>query len=468
MARSNNTLLTERHYEILEYANNYYMANKVGPLLHILNKNLSVTQSELKTLFPHGLLSVYTWIGIPVHSTDEVPCKPLAKLEVKNLREVYFDHNATTYIRKEVAKVLDDFFSGKYGYGNPSSSTAIGKAAYDYVFEARKTIADTLNVWPENIVFTSCGSESNNLAVKGIAFNHLKEKGHIITTKIEHSSVLNTVEWLGAQGYDTTFLDVDSNGFISLEQLKKSIRKDTILISVMAANNEVGIINNIDEIADISAFYNIPFFTDAVQAYGKIQMHPVKSKISLLSFSGHKIYAPKGIGALYIDNKTRLTPLIHGGGQENGLRSGTENVGYIMAFAKAAQLMQDEMSSEEKRITDFRNLFLERLKAVEPNYILNGTLENRIYNNLNIGFPDVDGGALQLSLNNIGVYTSSQSACSSGSKETSHVLKAMNVDVEKYGVIRFSFGLNNNKEDLDYFFSYLPEVLKQLKENKEG
>lgn len=464
MSRSTGTTLTERHMQILEYSYNYYITNKVGPLLHILKKNLSVTKEELNTLFPNGLYSIYTWVGIPIQSTDEPPCKPLASVEVENFREVYFDHNATTYIRDEVKKALNDYYNGKYGYGNPSSSTTIGKYAYEKVFEARKIIADSMNVSPDEIIFTASGSEANNMAIKGIAFNHLETKGHIITTKIEHSSILHTIEWLETIGFEATYLDVNEDGAISLQQLTDSIRPNTILIAAMAVNNEIGIINPVDEIGVIASKHNIPFLCDAIQAYGKTPLNPKRSKISLLSISGHKIYVPKGIGVLYKDENINITPLIHGGGQEAGLRSGTENVGYIIGFGKGAELMYNEMFSEKTRLINYRNAFLNRLKDVEPGYIVNGPLTNRIHNNLNIGFPGVDGGALQLSLNNIGIYASSQSACSSGSKETSHVLLALGKDIDNYGVIRFSFGLKNNNEDLDYFFKYLGEILRQLKE----
>lgn len=465
MSRSTNTELTERHIQILDFAYNYYISNKVGPLFHVFKKSLNVSKDELQKLFPNGLLSVYTWVGIPIHSTSEVACKPLAKIEVDDFREVYFDHNATTYVRDEVKKVLIEYFEGKYGYGNPSSSTSVGKTAYEIVYNARKIIADTLGANISELYFTASGSEANNLAIKGIAFNHLKNKGHIITSKIEHSSVLNTIQWLESIGFEATYLDVDRNGFISIDELKSAIKTNTILIALMAVNNEIGIINNINEIGEVATSNNIPFFCDAIQAYGKIPILPKKSGISLMSVSGHKIYVPKGIGALYVAEGIHLSPLIHGGGQEMGLRSGTENVGYILGFGKSARLMFDEMSAESSRLKSYCKFFLMRLKEIEPNYIVNGSMDNRIYNNLNISFPGVDGGALQLSLNNIGIYTSSQSACSSGSKETSHVLKAINADTENYGTIRFSFGLKTCKDDFDYFFKYIGEILNQLKHN---
>jgi cysteine desulfurase len=235
----------------------------------------------------------------------------------------------------------------------------------------------------------------------------------------------------------------------------------------MAANNEIGTINPLKEIGSICKLYNIPFFVDAIQGFGKMILHPKQMGISMLSISGHKIYAPKGVGALYADSSLNLIPLIHGGGQESGLRAGTENVAYIMALGKASSVIYKEFDLEHKRLTDLRNYFLECLKQVEPNFIINGSLEKRLPNNLNIGFPDIDSGALLLSLNQIGVYVSSGSACHEGSKESSHVISSIGVDTTKYGIIRFSFGIKTTKEEIDYLFTYLPEILVKLKELKK-
>jgi len=234
----------------------------------------------------------------------------------------------------------------------------------------------------------------------------------------------------------------------------------------MHANNEVGTIQPIEEIGRIATEKGILFHSDAAQSCGKIEINVDKQNVHLLTIAGHKIYAPKGIGALYIDSNISLVPLIHGGGQENGWRSGTESVDHIIAFGKAAELIHKERTSEQKRLTELRYYFLDRLKEIEPQAVINGSLEQRVPNNLNIGFPDIDSGSLLLSLNAIGVYVSSGSACHAGGTEASHVIKAIGLDTEKYGTIRFSFGLRTTQEDLDYLFKYLGEILEKLKEMK--
>jgi cysteine desulfurase len=240
------------------------------------------------------------------------------------------------------------------------------------------------------------------------------------------------------------------------------LRPDTILVTVMAANNEIGVINPIGEIGRICQAAGVPFMVDAIQAFGKMPLRPKEMGISLMSMSGHKIYAPKGVGALYINEGISLSPLIRGGGQEFGLRAGTENVGSIMAFGRAARLIEREMEAENERQLALRDFFLAELRKISLDFIVNGSLEDRLSNNLNIGFPGVDSGSLLLSLNQIGVYVSAGSACSAGSRDVSHVIRALGVDTDYYGVIRFSFGLQTSKEDLIYLFKYLPEILNQL------
>ncbi len=466
MARQTGTSITPEHFRVLEFAYDYYRKNKIGPMYHILKTNLGITRDRLKELFPHELQSVYTWVGIPIQSSANI-CKPAATLKVDDYRQVYFDHNATTYLRDEIKRILIDYFKGKYGFGNPSSSTDLGRAAYEHIYNARVEIARTLKVSPFEIYFTSGGSEGNNTAIKGIAMKHLKAKGHIISTKTEHPSVLSTLSWLKKTGFSITLVDVDKKGFVRPEYVENAICENTILVSVMGVNNEIGTINPIEEISRICRAKNIPFVVDGVQMYGKIPVNPKKLGISAFVLSGHKIYAPKGIGAIYVDKNLALEPLIHGGEQEAGFRAGTENVGYIMALGKAAGLIHLEMEEENKRLCGLRDFFLENLEKNVPGYIINGTIENRLPNNLNIGFPDVDSGALLLSLNQIGIYVSSGSACSSGSKEASHVIKALGVDTDRYGIIRFSFGKKNTTDDIKYLFKYLPEILSQLKKIKK-
>ncbi|MCP3925774.1 MAG: cysteine desulfurase [Desulfobacterales bacterium] len=468
MSRRTGIYITELHLRVLEYAHSYYEANKVGPLYDNIEKNTGVTKNDIDEIFPHGINSVYTWVGIPIHSIDD-SCKPIADIEVpeNEARDVYFDHNGTTYIRDEVKKYLVEYSNGNYGYGNPSSSTFLGKKAFEHVTTARKEIASCMGADPSEITFTASGSEANNLAIKGIAFKYHETKGHIITTQIEHSSITESVQFLGMLGYDVTFIDVDNNGRITVDAVKDALRYDTLLVAAMAVNNEIGTINPIAEIGEVCRLAEIPFIVDAIQAFGKIELNPKEMGISLMSISGHKLYAPKGIGALYIDKMLSIVPLVHGGGQEFNRRSGTENVGHIISFGKAAKIAHKEMDSEYKRLTKIRDYFLEQLKEKVPGHIVNGSMEERVPHNLNIGFPGIDSGTLLISLNKIGVYVSSGSSCSSGSKEGSPIIKALGVDTEYYGTIRFSFGQKTTKEDVDYLFKYLPDILEQIKDDKD-
>jgi cysteine desulfurase len=469
MARRTGTQITERHRAILEFAYEYYEKNRVGPLYSNIERYTGATRMDIEELFPHGLNSVYTWVGIPIHSVDQL-CKPIAQVHVENPREVYMDYNATTPIRKEVAKILTDYYQGAYGHGNPSSSTFLGKRAFEEITRARTTVARCIGVKPQEIFFTGNGSEANNMAVKGIALRHIlsKSKGHIITTQIEHPSVMEAVQFLGMFNFSVSFLDVDAKGMVSPSQVQNALRSDTILVSVMAVNNEIGIVNPISEIGRICTLAEVPFMVDGIQAFGKMDIRPKEMGISLLSMSGHKIYGPKGVGALFVDEKFDLVPLIHGGEQEFHRRAGTENVGQIMAFGKAVELAYREMKKEMERITKLRDYFIEKLDLHVPGYIINGSMEHRLPTNLNVGFPHVDSGALLISLNQIGIYVSGGSACGAGSKEASPVIKAIGVDTEKYGTIRFSFGLYTTKEDIDYLFTYLPEIIEQLRVKHQG
>ncbi|ACV63636.1 Cysteine desulfurase [Desulfofarcimen acetoxidans DSM 771] len=394
------------------------------------------------------------------------PCKPWAPLKTPDFREVYLDHNATTPVRPEVGRILAEYYNGKYGYDNPSSNTAQGYFTTAFINEARRRIANCLSAVPEEIFFTASGTEANNLAIKGAAFKYLNKKGHLITSKAEHPSVLRVMEYLETLDFSVTYLDVDQYGMVSPDSVQRAIRQDTVLVSVMAANNEIGTINPISKIGRICKKHNILFMVDAIQAFAKIPLNPKDMGISLLSFSGHKIYAPKGIGGLYIEKDLSLVPQIHGGGQESGRRSGTENVGAILAFARAAELAHSEMAKETARLLELRSFFLEGLKNVEPGYIVNGSLEHRIANNLSIGFPGVDSGALLRSLNRIGISVSAGSACSSKKINNSHVLKAIGADTKKYATIRFSFGLQTQKEDLSYLLKYLSKILHLIGKNK--
>lgn len=389
----------------------------------------------------------------------EKPCKPYKDIPIDELRFIYLDHNATTDIRPEIEDLLGEYYTGKLGFGNPSSDTIQGRYAFDLVLDARIKIAYCLSVTPQEIFFTGSGSEANNLAIKGTAFRCLDRKGHLITSKTEHPSVLKTMEYLETLGFSVTYLDVDKYGMVSPGSVKSAIRPDTILVSVMAANNEIGTINPIGEIGMICREHGILFMVDAIQAFGKIPLNPKKMGISLLSFSGHKIYAPKGIGGLYVEDGLSLVPQVNGGGQEMGIRSGTENVGSILALGEAAELACKEMRKETERLSGLRKLFLDELYNIEPGYIVNGSLEHRILNNLSIGFPHVDSGSLLRSLNRVGVSVSAGSACSSKKIKTSHVLKAIGADTENYAIIRFGFGLKTTREDILYLMKYLQRIL---------
>jgi cysteine desulfurase len=274
--------------------------------------------------------------------------------------------------------------------------------------------------------------------------------------------VLRTLNFLQKIGFEVTYLDVDKEGCVLPELIQDNLRKDTILVSIMAANNEIGTLNPISDIGTICQAADIPFMVDAMQAFGKIPLAPKEMGISLLTMSGHKIYGPKGVGALFVNENISLVPLIHGGGQEFSLRAGTENVGSIVAFGQAAKLSHYEMEQENERLLGLREFFLTELRKIVPDFIINGSLEKRLANNLNLGFPNVDSGSLLLSLNQIGIYVSAGSACSAGSKDASHVIKALGIDTDYYGIIRFSFGLSTTRDDLEYLLTYLSAILERL------
>jgi len=461
MAKVTGTQLSPEHLTVLEYAWNYYRERRVGPLYTNIGRNAGVSRDVVDAIFPNGLTSVFTWVGIPIQTTDK-GCKPMALIEVDNPREVYLDNNATTPIRPEVTDALIGFFSDPRSFGNPSSSYGIGGLAYDVLHRARRRIAKTLKVEPGELYFTGSGTEANNLAIKGIASKH--KGGHIISTNVEHPSVLDTLRVLEAQGYEVSFLPVASDGTITADDVAAAIKDNTILVSIMAANNEIGTIFPVAEIGAVCRDRGIPFHVDGIQAFGKIRLWPKEMNIDMLTLSGHKIYAPKGVGTLYLNPEVELIPQIDGGGQEKGLRSGTENVAGILAMGLAAKLARTEMDEQNAKFDYLRQRFLARLEETVPDAIVNGTMEHRLPHNLSIGFPGVDSGSLLLSFDQIGVYVSAGSACSAGDDKVSHVLEAIGVDSGQYGTIRFSFGRDTSKEDIDYLFTHLPTILDQLRE----
>ena len=465
MAKTTGTKLTEAHLDVLEYAWGYYRERRVGPLFNNIRCHTGASRNDLETLFPNGLSSVYTWVGIPIQST-KAGCKPMALVEVDDPREVYLDNNATTPLRAEVVEALVDFFGNPRSFGNPSSSYAIGNEAFDVLDLARKRVARGLSVDKAEIYFTGSGSEANNLAIKGVAARHAS--GHIISSNVEHPSVYQTLEHLERSGYDVTYLPVAPDGTLTVEAVETAMRDDTILVCIMAANNEIGTLYPCAEIGALCGRHGIPFAVDAIQAFGKVPISPREAGIDILTISGHKIYAPKGVAAIYVNQALDLDPLIHGGSQENGLRSGTENVAGIMALGLAAKLACSEREEVTERFLALRKHFLARLKETVPGALVNGTLEHRLAHNLSIGFPGLDSGSLLLSLNQIGIYVSAGSACSAGDEKISHVLGAIGSDPDRYGTIRFSFGKDTSIEDIDYLFEHIPAIMDRLEEIRTG
>ena len=379
------------------------------------------------------------------------------------MRKVYLDNNATTRMREEVLEAMLPYY--KDIYGNASSVHGFGRAARMAVDDARVEVARLLGATSaEEIIFTGSGTEADNFAVKGVA-HALKSKGnHIITSSVEHQAVLNVCKFLEKEGYKVTYLKADKDGIVDLDELKRSITDKTILISVMYANNEVGTIEPIEEIAKIAKEKDIYFHADAVQAVGKIPFEVKNLNIDLLSMSAHKIYGPKGVGALYIRKGTKITPQVQGGHHEMGKRAGTENVAGIVGLGKAAELAKKELP-EEKKIAELRDYLYKGITSRIESVHLNGHPDKRLPNTLNVGFKYLEGESIVLNLDMEGVAVSTGSACTSGSLEPSHVLTAMGVDpTDTQGSIRFSLGRDNTKEDMDYVIQVLPPIIKRLRD----
>lgn len=383
---------------------------------------------------------------------------------MKEKQSYYFDYNATTPIDGDVYKEMIPYLTDYYG--NPSSSYYIGRQTKDKIERIRYEISQYFNMKPEGVYFTSSGSEADNMILKGIAIAN-KDKGkHIITTKIEHSAILNTCEFLEKQGYDITYLDVMPDGIVNIKELENAIREDTILISIMFVNNEIGTIEPIKEIAEITHKHNIIFHTDAVQAIGEIRINVEEMGIDCMSISGHKIYAPKGIGMAYIKPGIKFEPLIHGGMQEFHSRGGTENIANIVALGKAIKILDETIDTNEEKMKELQEYTLKKINSILSgyDYILNGGFENRASNNISISFKDIDGESLLLALDLEGIYLSSGSACHSDSTEPSHVLKAIGVP-EEYanGTLRISFGKYTTKKDIDFLISKIKEKIDFIK-----
>ena len=379
-----------------------------------------------------------------------------------NKRIVYLDNNATTPLHPEVIKELTESFNL---FGNPSSMHFFGREAAGRVEWAREQIARLINADEDEIIFTAGGSESNNMVLKQfLVSSSLKTRNKVITSVIEHPSVLETVKELGKEGFEAVFIGVDSKGRIKIDELEKEVDEKTALVSIMLANNEIGTIEDIKTISTIAHKYGALMHTDAVQALGKIKVDVKELGVDYLSFSGHKFYGPKGVGGLYIKKGLHISSLIHGGHQEKGLRAGTINGPGIAGVGKAAELAGIELEVEMRKTAVMRDRLEAGLLAAIPDIEVNGDADNRLPGTLDISFPGAEGESILLYLDLAGVAVSTGSACATGSLEPSHVLLATGVDIENaHGSIRFSFGRFNEEEDVDYLLSLLPGIIKKIR-----
>mgnify|MGYP000301421896 CR=1 FL=1 len=375
---------------------------------------------------------------------------------------IYLDNSATTKIKTEVLNEMMPYLTTEYG--NASSLYSVGRKAKKAIEKARGQVAKLINCNPHEIYFTGSGSESDNTALKGFAYANKEKGNHIITSKIEHHAILETCETLERQGFEVSYINVDENGVIKIDELENAIRPSTILISVMTANNEIGTIQPIEEISKIARSRNIVFHTDAVQAIGNMPIDVEKMKIDMLSLSGHKINAPKGIGALYIKNGINVEKYINGGHQERNQRAGTENVAGIVGLGKACELSNKNMNTHIRNLSKIRDYYLNKLQKEMPQKIkINGGMENRLPGNANVSFAGVDASEMIFKLDEKGICVSSGSACSSGNTTPSHVLTAINVPEEYLNsAIRTTFGDTNTFEQVDY----LVKVIKNLVTSK--
>ena len=377
-------------------------------------------------------------------------------------RTIYLDHAATTGVRPEALEEMLPYFSEKMG--NPSSIYFLGQETKKAVDLARARVAKALGAEPSEIFFTAGGSEADNLAIKGVAMANSNKGKHIITSKIEHPAVLNTCKYLSKMGFEISYIDVDEDGKIKLDDLKSAIREDTILISVMFANNEIGTIQPIKEIGEIAKEKNIYFHTDAVQAVGNVKIDVKEMNITMLSLSAHKFYGPKGTGVLYIKKGTRIDSLIHGGAQEGKKRAGTENVAGIVGLGKAIELADKDLDRYNAKLLKLRERLIEGVMESIPHVRLNGHRNDRLPGNVNFSFSFIEGESLLLMLNLKGICGSSGSACSSGSLDPSHVLMAIGLDhATAHGSLRLTIGEENTEEDIDYTIEALKEVVEKLR-----
>ncbi len=378
------------------------------------------------------------------------------------MRKVYLDHSATTPVHSEVVKTINYYLTE--AWGNPSSIHSVGRRAKKGLEEAREKVAAVIGAKPEEITFTSGGTESDNMAIIGGAYARQKKGNHLITTQVEHHAVLDSFKNLEKNGFEVTYLPVDEEGLISVDEFRESIKDSTILVSMMHVNNEIGTIQPIEEVGAITKEKGILFHVDAVQSYGKIPVDVNKLNVDMLTASSHKIYGPKGSGCLYIRKGVRIPSFTHGGAQEKKRRPGTENMPGIVGFGKAAEIVGQELESEMKRLTALRDKLTKGIEENISDIRINGHRTKRLPGNVNISFRYIEGESLLLSLDMKGVAASSGSACTSGSLDPSHVLLAIGLSHEiAHGSLRMTLGRDNTEEDIDYVLKVLPEIVTRLR-----
>jgi cysteine desulfurase len=387
-------------------------------------------------------------------------------MSANNFRKVYLDNAATTQLDSRVFEAMIPYQLDMFG--NASSLHSYGTLVKQSLEGLRSRMASQVHAESDEIIFTSGGTEANNLALKGIAFSNRDKGNHIIVSAIEHDCILNTCKWLATQGFFISYVPVDHDGIVDMDKLSRMINPKTILVSVMHANNETGVVQPISEIGKICSERNVYFHTDACQSFGKIPIDVVSQNLTLMSLNAHKIYGPKGVGCLYIKKDTNIIPLLHGGGQEYGLRSTTENISGIAGFTEAAVLCHKEMDTESKRINQLRDKLIRELENRFEGFYINGSLTQRLPNNLNFAISGLEGETIRLLLllDEKGIAVSAGSACSNNdtTKSASHVLQAMGKDpFEARGAIRVSLGRFNTDEDIDYFLEILEKTISQLK-----
>lgn len=378
-------------------------------------------------------------------------------------RVTYLDNAATTHVDERVVQAMMPYFGERWA--NPSSLYSVGRTARRALDESRDTVASILGCRPNEVVFTSCGTESDNLAIKGVAFARRSEGMHIVTSRVEHHAVLHTFEWLERHfGFEVTYVDVDRHGVVDLEQYARAVRPGTTLVSVMLANNEVGTIQPVAELVRIAHDQGATFHTDAVQAGGSLDLDVDKLGIDLLSLSGHKLYAPKGVGVLYVRRGTPLMAQMHGGGQERGIRAGTENVAYIVGMAEALRLAYEELDERNRRFSRLRDRLIDGILRRVPGAQLTGHPTERLPNNASFAFEGTDGESILLNLDERDVCAASGSACTSGTLEVSHVLVALGLPLDvARGSLRLTTGLNTTDEDIDHVLAVLPAVVERVR-----